>query len=97
MGFYSEGLEFMVNLVAVPEEKETKILLTELKMPDISGLSTAEKSPLIVGMSVSELLREMNQLSGENKLAANKIFAFRKNQLDAALAKLPPHLKPPEA
>jgi hypothetical protein len=66
-------------------------------MPEISGLSTAEKYPLIVGMSVSELLREMNQLSGENKLAANNIVEFRKNQLHAALAKLPPHLKPPEA
>ncbi len=94
--FYSEGFEFMVKLVGVREEA-TKFLLTGLKMPEISGLSTAEKSPLIVGMSVSELLREMNQLSGENKLAANNIVAFRKNQLKAALAKLPPHLKPPEA
>ncbi len=87
----------MVKLVGVPEEKETEFLLTELKIPEISGPSTAEKSPLIVGMSVSELLREMYQLSGENRLAANNIVAFRKNQLDAALAKLPPHLKPPEA
>ena len=94
--FYSEGFEFMVKLVGVPGEA-TKFLLTDLKLPKISGLSTAEKSPLIVGMSVSELLREMNQLSGENKRAANNIVAFRKNQLDAALAKLPPHLKPPEA
>ncbi len=96
--FYSEGFEFMVKLVGVPEKKETEFLLTELKMPGISGLSTAEESPLIVkGMSVSELLRGMYQLSGENSLAANNIVAFRKNQLDAALAKLPPHLKPPEA
>jgi hypothetical protein len=48
-------------------------------------------------MTVSQLLGAMNQLSGKNEEAANKIVTFRKNQLDAALAKLPPRLKPPEA
>ena len=87
-----------MKLVGVPKEKETEFLLTELRMPEISGLLTAEGSPLIVkGMTVSELLREMYQLSGENRLAANNIVTFRKKQLDAALAKLPTHLKPPEA
>ena len=95
--FYSEGLEFMVKLVAVPE-KETEFLLNDLSMPDISGLSTAGESPLLVkGMSVSELLREMNQLSGNNEKAANKIVTFRREKLMNALKTTPETLKPTQA
>lgn len=97
MVFYSEGLEFMVKLVGVQEEA-TEFLLTDLKMPDICGLSTAGESSLLVeGMSVSELLREMNQLSGNNEKAANKIVTFRRGKFMEALKRTPGALKPSQA
>jgi len=91
--FYSEGLEFMVNLVAVPEE-ETEVVLTELKMPQFSDLLRSEDCrPLVIKMSVSKLLEAIDGLV-KNVAPANDIVAFRVRELKKALKDTPVTLKP---